>query len=106
MIEYIYGTFEDQQLEDNFTDLGKQIFNCLIKKEQNDENIEFFIQSLLYRMGGLNTLLGAPPELITAMSLLEQAKSESNFKMFRKSILDACGIMYHLSQKVSVNHEH
>ena len=49
---------------------------------------------LLYKLGGLNSVLYEPPELVTVISLLEAARIEYgkenfNFKIYRKLVLDS-----------------
>jgi len=59
----------------------------------------------MHRIGGLNTVLGEKPELITVLSLLESSKKEKRFKTFRKNILDACALMYKLSNSLGTDNE-
>ena len=97
-----YGVIDNQQLSNNYEDIAKQIFSCLIKKEESDTNLSFFITCLIHRIHGLNSIVGSQPELITVMSLLEDAKIEHNFRIYRKFILDACSIMYRLKNDMEI----
>lgn len=99
MIPHKYGEFADKQLSDTKYILRKKIFFLLFVAE--DENHEQFPDvnlleahtSLLWQISGLNELLGEPQEVVTVLSLLEEAKNMINnnfdFAKYRKLILDA-----------------
>lgn len=99
MVKSDYGLFSEQQLHDNYENIGKQVFSCLIKRERCDLDLNDYIDNLMHRIGGLNSILGEKPELITVLSLLETSKDELCFRVFRKNILDACALMYKLSSE-------
>lgn len=95
---YKYGIAPVTQFQDNEYDLINQIWKILPYKENNYEDIDTYITSLLFRISGLNELLYNPPELITVMSLLETVRTESEHKMYRKAILDCCNIIKRLQE--------
>lgn len=100
MVNYKYGDFADMQVADIIQILRKRIFWLLLYAEDRDAgknfpgvDLEKANTSLLWRIAGLNKLLGEPPELVTVLSLLEEAldniKTDFNFAKYRKLILDA-----------------
>ena len=100
-----YGYIYNKQLSENYEDVAKQIFSCLIKREEDDEQLPYFITCLNQRVYGLSLILHSPPELITVMSLLEAARTEEDFGIYRKFILDACSIMYKLRDQLAESDE-
>ena len=95
-----YGEFSEHQITEIKQFLRKQIFLLLIyvDPETNEEyrhvNVDNAFVHLLYKLGGLNSVLYEPPELVTVISLLEAARIEYgkenfNFKIYRKLVLDS-----------------
>ena len=106
MLRYKRGKFSNEQIHQNCENLAKQIFSCLFKREKEETDLDYFISFLSSRVSGLSSILGYPPEIITILSLLESAQSEKSFKLFRKEILDACALMYKISEQfITVNNE-
>ena len=103
MYQHKYGEFADKQIDEIKEILRHRIFFLLLVAEDEAKNnkVEYphidLIKantSLLWRISGLNELLGNPIELVTVLSLLEEAKNtikgdNFNFKKYRKLILDA-----------------
>lgn len=100
MIRHKYGEFADMQISEIKQVLRKRIFFLLLVAEDIDtkENfpevdLEQANTTLLWRIAGLNNLLGQPTELVTVLSLLEEAlqtiKTDFDFIKYRKLILDA-----------------
>lgn len=100
MISHIYGTFSSEQFNDYKKQLHNKLFWLLLYQDPNTKedyplvNIQEYFTSLLLELDGLNQLLSCPKELVSIMSILEEAKSqcmseEFNFKVYRKLILDA-----------------
>ena len=100
MYHYKYGDFADMQISEIVQILRKRIFWLLLYAEDRETgekfpgiNLEKANTSLLWRIAGLNKLLGEPPELVTVLSLLEEAlsivKTDFDFAKYRKLILDA-----------------
>lgn len=92
----LYGNLSDSQVHSNENDLIDQIFSLLPAKEQNDVNLNYMFDTILFRINGLNDLLCNPPELITVMSNLQAARTETEFKLYRKAILDSCSTIHKL----------
>ena len=100
MIPHKYGEFADMQISDIKQVLRKRIFFLLLvaedleaKEKFPEVNLEQANTTLLWRIAGLNELLGEPTELVTVLSLLEEAlntiKTNFDFAKYRKLILDA-----------------
>lgn len=100
MISHKYGEFADMQISEIKQVLRKRIFFLLLvaedlgtKENFPEVNLEKANTALLYRISGLNELLGYPTELVTVLSLLEEAlntiKTNFDFVKYRKLILDA-----------------
>lgn len=97
MIPHKYGEFADMQIADIKQILRKRIFFLLVVAEDNskfpDVNLPLAHTTLMWKISGLNELLGNPTELVTVLSLLEEAltnlKTDFEFAKYRKLILDA-----------------
>ena len=102
MYPHKYGEFADMQISEIKEILRKRIFFLLVvaDDEANNSKIKFSEidlrqanTTLLWRISGLNELLGEPIELVTVLSLLEEAKNSItenfDFAKYRKLILDA-----------------
>lgn len=101
MYTHKYGEFADMQISDITKYLRKRIFFLLLYAEDMESKTNFpnvdlkqANTSLLWRISGLNKLLGEPMELVTVLSLLEEANNIINdqnfdFAKYRKLILDA-----------------
>lgn len=100
MYPHKYGEFADMQISEIKEILRKRIFFLLLVAEDLETktkfpkvNLEQANTTLLWRISGLNDLLGEPPELVTVLSLLEEAKNSItenfDFAKYRKLILDA-----------------
>lgn len=77
---------------------------CIDLLYKRDAGYEFLyerIQSLICQIGGLSSLLGNPPQLLTMMSCLEDAKL--NDEHFRKDVLDAAHLIDALPEEVDVH---
>lgn len=99
-MEHKYGTFSQYQIALIKKDLRKSIFFLLLcvdpntKDEFKEINIEEAFKGILYRLGGLNSILFEPVELVDVISLIEAAymnvcSDNFDFKVYRKLILDA-----------------
>ena len=99
MLQHKYGEFTDKQMSEIKHTLRKKIYFLLLVAEDTDcskfpdVNILEAHTSLLWLISGLNELLGEPPEIVTVLSLLEEAKNmianNFDFSKYRKLILDA-----------------
>jgi hypothetical protein len=97
MVAYKYGEFADMQIADVKQLIRKKIFFLLLVAEEPGKfpgiDLEKAHNSLMWKISGLNELLGYPTEVVTTMSLLEEAlnnlKTNFDFAKYRKLILDA-----------------
>lgn len=101
MYPHKYGEFADMQISDITKYLRKRIFFLLLYAEDMESKTNFpnvdlkqANTSLLWRISGLNALLGKPKELVIVLSLLEEANNiidnqNFDFAKYRKLILDA-----------------
>ena len=100
MYPHKYGEFADMQISEIKEILRKRIFFLLLVAEDLEAKTKFpevdleqANTTLLWRISGLNELLGEPTELVTVLSLLEEArntiKPDFDFGKYRKLILDA-----------------
>lgn len=96
---YKYGEFDSNQIADIKKYIQKRIFFLLLIVENKehqydgyDINKAFDIE--MRKIGGLNSLLFSPPEIVRVQMLLEAAYIELNspnydWHKYRKLILDA-----------------
>lgn len=90
---YKYGTLPSSQLHEEKERLQKAIFILLPYKEDGYEFLDSYFVSLQQRICGLNHLFGGQAKILTLMEILEAARYESDFKQYRKAILDACALV-------------
>ncbi len=96
----LYGEIYESILSLNIDDLIGQIFKLLPYKENGNENLDYYFSSILYRLTGLANLLNSDPSIITVISVLEAARTQSDFKLYRKAILDSCSILKKMQEKL------
>ena len=99
-MKHKYGNFTEKQMLLTKESIRKQIFFLLLCADPQTKGnythvdiIEAF-KGLLYKLDGLNSVLGEPQELVDTISLLEEAlikynEPEFNFKTYRRLILSA-----------------
>lgn len=73
--------------------LTSAIFKLLPYKEAEYDFLDNYFESVLQQLTGFNKITGSQPVTITIISLLEYARQEKDFTKYRKSILDACGMV-------------
>lgn len=99
-MQHKYGEFTDTQMSLTKKEIQKQIFFLLLcadpktKAEYDYVDLDEAFSGLLYKLGGLNSVLGEPQELVDVMSLLEEARIEYNepkfnFQIYRRLVLSA-----------------
>lgn len=96
----LYGDIPKEYVYQNIDDLIGQIFKLLPYKEENNECLDYLFTTLLFRISGLVKLFKNTPELLTVMSLLESARTESRFYLYRKAILDSCSLMKKIQEEL------
>ena len=92
-METIYGNISDTLISENIVDLISQVYKLLPYKEENYEGLDLHFSNILLRLSGLSHVINNSPELITVISILEAARTENNFYLYRKAILDSCSIL-------------
>lgn len=99
-MKHKYGNFTKEQMLSAKNLIRKQIFFLLLcadpKTRENYSHINVIeaFKGLMYKLDGLNSILGEPRELVDAISLLEEALIQYNnpafdFKSYRRLILSA-----------------
>lgn len=99
-MKHKYGSFTKLQMLLTKESIRKQIFFLLLcadpKTKDNYKHIDVndAFKGLLYKLDGLNSVLGEPRELVDTISLLEEAlikynEPEFNFRVYRRLILNA-----------------
>ena len=99
-MKYKYGNFTSTQISLTKKEVRKQIFFLLLcadpktKDKYEHINLNDAFTGLLYKLGGLNSILGEPQELVDIISLLEEALIKYNepkfdFKIYRRLVLSA-----------------
>ena len=98
--EYKYGEFSDNQVNEAKINIRKSIFFLLLcvdpetNSEYSDVDVNDVFNNVQNKLSGMNIIFGEPVEVVTVISLLEEAKrlfnsEDFNFKKYRKLILDA-----------------
>lgn len=111
MVEHKYGEFSDGQFEEAKTFLRKQIFALLLyadpalKDKYEGYDINKAFSTLMYKIGGMNSLLKESPALVCILSNLEAALLEYqnpnfNFKVYRRLILEAGSFVLKINEEV------
>lgn len=99
-MDYKYGEFSENQIQTTKIYLRKRIYFLLLivdpKTRDNYKNVDIdeAFNSELLKIGGLNSILYEPPELVTVLSLLEAAlleyhNEDFSYAKYRKLVLDA-----------------
>lgn len=105
-MNYIYGTFPTEQTQKIEKLMHNEIHKLLLHKDpkvtdkifENENDFQKYFENLLYRFGGLNSLLNYPPIMILLLSSLQSAldetkKNDFNFYVYRKLILNSHGYL-------------
>ena len=94
-----YGAgFTPEQLEKELEFLHKEVHRLLYGKENDDPKLPIYFDKLQRMLAGLNELLACPPELVSLMSDIEQARIEAanpdfDHEAYRRLILDSHSIL-------------
>lgn len=104
-MKYKYGNLSKEQISSVKKSFQKSIYFLLIciektcYKNTKRDNLNMIdvndaFKNVMYRIGGFNSLLGEPIEIVHVLSLLQSAlniynSSEFDYKICRKLILDA-----------------
>lgn len=99
-INHKYGMFNSSQVYGYLEKMRKKIFWLILYTDENtnekyrDVDVVSYQENLMRQLNGLNSLLLYPVEFVELFSILEAAyielsKSQFNFKIYRKLVLDA-----------------
>ena len=92
-MKYKYGTLPQSQIHQEKAHLQSAVYKLLPYKEESYEFLDAYFVSLQQRINGLNYLFGEQAKVLRLMSILESARYETDFKKYRKAILDACTLV-------------
>lgn len=97
-MNYKYGEFSSEQLNQLIMDIHKKIHRLLFLKESNSDCLYDCIMDLIYEVSGLSSLFNDSKEFVELIVLLENIKLEVlncdfEFKRYRKFVLDAHGLV-------------
>lgn len=112
-MDYLYGKFSNIQILEAARKMHSDIHKLLLYKDKyiiekifnNDEEFNAYFENLLFKFGGLNSLLGEPNLMVVLMATLNAAYHEAqkesfNYKVFRKAILDSHGYIKAMFEEV------
>ena len=99
-MKHKYGNFTETQMTSTKKSIRKQIFFLLLcadpktKDKYIHVDVSEAFKGLLYKLDGLNSILGEPQELVDTISLLEEAlikyeEPKFDFRIYRRLILSA-----------------
>lgn len=91
MKSFKYGSLPTSQVQAQKRYLYGAILSLLYQKEEGYPLLDKHIQTLLNQISGLNQLFGNPPQILSIMACLEDARI--NPDQFRKNILDAANLV-------------
>ena len=107
-MKHLYGTFSSSQIDEFKIKLHKKLFWLLLYKDpetkESYKDIDFnrYFKNLMKEIDALNELLFYPEPIVEMYCKLQAAYMEScnddfNFKLYRKFVLDAHGLVDQLS---------
>lgn len=115
-MDYLYGEFSDKQIKNAAMRMHKNIHRLLLYKDNlvttkifnSDEEFKRYFENILFKFGGLNTLLGHPEEMVFLMATLQAAydivdSPRYNYGIFRRAILDSHGYIKAMLEEVDNN---
>jgi len=89
----LYDKFLPKQLIDEKKYLTSSIFKLLPYKQEGYEFLDNYFESVIQKLIGFNEVVGHQAKIVTVIALVKYARKEDDFVKYRKSILDACGIL-------------
>lgn len=110
MIEHKYGEFAEDQFEEAVIFVRKQIFTLLLyadpklQEKYKNYDVNKAFDTFLHKLGGMNSILREPPELVRVISILEAAwkvyqEPEFDFKRYRALVLEAGNVILRVGQR-------
>ena len=106
-MDYLYGTFSDEQIKNAACLMHKNIHRLLLYKDKLvTDRIFNSDEDILFKFGGLNTLLGYPNDMLLLISTLQAAydlidSPKYSYRIFRKAILDSHGYIKAMLEEVN-----
>nr|DAM58011.1 MAG TPA: hypothetical protein [Caudoviricetes sp.]DAV96504.1 MAG TPA: hypothetical protein [Caudoviricetes sp.] len=113
-MDYLYGTFSDEQIKNAACLMHKNIHRLLLYKDKlvtdrifnSDDDFKKYFEDILFKFGGLNTLLGCPNDMLLLISTLQAAydlidSPKYSYRIFRKAILDSHGYIKAMLEEVN-----
>lgn len=99
-------SFSEEELKSYFTRLHKRVHWLLVYKEENFPTLSAYFDYILYQLKGLQSLYPDIHHIMELVVLIRAAKIESEKEdydhfIYRKSILDAHGIIEEIEKELS-----
>lgn len=94
-----YCDFSPKQIELYKKKMHSSIIKLLYFKEENNPTLQEYFETVLWELGGFNSLTGFQVIMIEIISNIEEARRENlkgkqlNFKKYRKLILDSMSLV-------------
>lgn len=98
-----YGNFPEEQIHAYKKTIQNSIFKLLVMRENEDPHLDQYFSGLLWKLSGYNKLFSHQTVMLDLISILEQAREESqkkdyNHALYRKAILDATSLVNHIQE--------
>lgn len=95
----IYTEIPPSQIAAEKKYIRSAIYKLLPYKEENYEYLDNYFTSVLQLLKGFNKISGNQPEMVSIISKIAYARDEAkDFQDYRKSILDACGMVERIKE--------
>lgn len=115
-MQYIYGNFTDNQINEAVCAMHGDIHKLLLYKDktieekifEDDEAFLIFFENVMFKLGGTKTLFNDNGLMVTLMSELQAAfdnvkSNHFSYKKFRRAILDSHGYIKQMFEEVDDN---
>lgn len=102
---YKYGNYPNYQIHDYKKKIHSLVHWLLIYKEENDNILEKYFDTVQYKLNGFNELMQYPTQIVEIMNLIESArlefekKEQCNHELYRRTILDIHGLIDKLPEE-------
>lgn len=98
-------SFSEEELKSYFIRLHKRIHWLLVYKEENFPSLPAYFDYIFYQLKGLQSLFPDSRNIVELVVLIRAAELESKKKdydhfMYRKSILDAHGVISEIEKEI------
>ena len=99
----IYGEVNETAIKAHLTEILNQTFKMLPYKQYHYSCFESHTTSLLFRIRGISELFPQEPIWVDILANLQAAKTEEDFQVFRKAILDTCSLISNYQKQLGKN---